>query len=102
MKTLFTVLVSILTLLTIQGQNPTFDTNRLSEINKWIENDVENGEIQVAIIMIADKDNILFSYVGSVTDIKTKKLLQKNDYFKIASMTKVITTVAVLQLYEKG
>ncbi len=102
MKTLFTVILSLLTLFTVQGQNPTFDTNRLTEINQWIEKDVENGEIQGAVVMIADKDKILYSFVGGTSDIETKRQLQKNDFFKIASMTKVITTVAILQLYEKG
>ncbi|WP_430409391.1 serine hydrolase domain-containing protein [Kordia sp.] len=102
MKTLFTVVLTLLTLGTIQGQNPVFDADRLSEINKWIEKDVKNGELQGAIVMISDKNNILYSFVGGTSDIETKRKLQKNDFFKIASMTKVITTVAILQLYEKG
>ena len=56
MKTLFTITLAFLAFLKLQGQNPTFDVNRLTEINKWIESDVEKGEMQGAIVMIADKD----------------------------------------------
>ena len=102
MKTLFTITLAFLAFLKLQGQNPTFDVNRLTEINKWIESDVEKGEMQGAIVMIADKDKTLYSYVGGNSDVETRRALLKNDFFKIASMSKVITTVAVLQLYEKG
>ncbi len=102
MKTILTIALTLLTFLTLQSQNPVFNTERLTKINKWIEADVQKGEMQGAIIMIADKDKMLYSYVGGNSDIETKRSLQKEDYFKIASMTKVVTTVAILQLYEKG
>jgi len=102
MKTIFTITLTLLSFFNLLSQNPVFDTERLTEINKWIESDVEKGEMQGVIIMIANKDKILYSCIIGNSDIETQRPIQKNDYFKIASMTKVVTTVAILQLYEKG
>ncbi len=102
MKTILTTLLVSLTFFTTQSQNPVFDTKRLTQINKWIESDVKNGEMQGAIVMIADKNKTLYTYVGGYSDIETKRNLLENDFFKIASMSKVITTVAILQLHERG
>lgn len=102
MRTIITIVLTFFFTLNFQAQNPDFDNTRLKEINKWIVSDVEKGEMQGAIIMIANKDEVIYSYTGGQSNIQTKRSLQKDDYFKIASMSKVITTVGVLQLYEKG
>ncbi|WP_438426304.1 serine hydrolase domain-containing protein [Aquimarina macrocephali] len=84
------------------GQNATFDTNRLKRIEEWISSDVINKKMQGAIVMIADKNNIIYSFANGKSNIESNRSLKIDDFFKIASMTKVITTVAILQLYEKG
>lgn len=102
MKLFFTIVFTTIFYFTSQGQNASFDKTRLLEINKWITSDVKSGKMQGAIVLITNKEGVLYSYVGGVSDVKTKRSLKKDDYFKLASMTKVITTVAVMQLYEKG
>ena len=81
---------------TALGQNASFDKKNLSRINKWITSDVKNNKMQGAIVMIANKDGVIYSFAGGKSDINTNRTLKKDDYFKLASMTKVITTVAVL------
>ena len=49
------------------------------------------------------KDNQLIQNKGyGYADIDAKKLMQKNELFRIASQTKAVTCTGVMVLYEQG
>ncbi|WP_271782312.1 serine hydrolase domain-containing protein [Aquimarina algiphila] len=86
----------------IIAQTTSFDSDRLKKIQEWITSDIAHKKMQGAVIMIADKNNLVYSFVNGKSNIETNRSLKIDDYFKIASMTKVVTSIGVLQLYEKG
>lgn len=63
---------------------------------------VESGEMLGFVTIVATKDEILdFSVVG-YADVDAKKLMEKETRFWIASMTKTITSVAVMMMVDEG
>jgi CubicO group peptidase (beta-lactamase class C family) len=55
-----------------------------------------------AVVLIATKDKILdFDAVG-FADLESHRLMRKDDFFWIASMTKPMTAVAMMMLVDKG
>lgn len=73
-------------------------TNIDNLFNKFIEDKIIPG----GIVLIGRKGKIVYHKTFGNRDLDTKQPFQKGDIFRIASMTKAITTTAMLQLYEKG
>ncbi len=62
-----------------------------------------NGEYIAGGVAIVSKDNqIVYQKAVGFSDRKKTKPLKVDDIFRMASMTKTITTMAIMQLYEDG
>ena len=76
--------------------------DRFKRIDKTINAEIEAGKIPGAVALVSiNGDRVYYKSFG-FADVEEKKLMKKDSIFRIASMTKAITTVAVMQLYEKG
>ena len=76
--------------------------DRLSSIDSVIEKNMENNEIVCAVTMVARKGKLVHYKAFGKADVEQNKILNKDDIFRIYSMTKPITTVAAMILYEEG
>ena len=79
-----------------------FDAGRLKRIDKMIQGCIDKGEVPGAVALLMKDGKIGYHKAFGWADVESKKLLKKNSLFRIASMSKLITTVAALQLYEKA
>ncbi len=79
-----------------------FDPARLSRIDTAIEAAVEANEIPGAVAMIVRDGAVVYFKRFGYADVADRRPMRKDSIFRIASMTKAITTVSVLQLYERG
>ena len=80
-----------------------FSKERLSRIDLFLQkNYIDTGKIPGGQILIAKKGKIEhFSNLGLI-DVSRNKPIEKDSIFRIASMTKPITSVALMMLYEQG
>lgn len=77
-------------------------TARLERIKPIMQQWVDNGKIPGALTMIAREGRLVhFEKVGN-QDIASEKPIEFDTIFRIYSMTKPITSVAVMMLYEEG
>ena len=77
-------------------------TERLSKITATLRGDVEKGVIPGAILLVGRHGKVaLFDAVG-VRDPATKAPMTKDSIFRIYSMSKPITSVAAMLLFEDG
>jgi CubicO group peptidase (beta-lactamase class C family) len=75
---------------------------RLNRIDKVIKEYIDKKWTNGAVAMIVRNGKIIYYKGFGYDDIETKKPLQKDAIFRIASQTKAITSVAVMILYEEG
>ena len=73
--------------------------NRVSEISK---NYVAEGKVAGIVTMIARKGKLIYFEAYGNRGVDSKVKIKKNDLFRIYSMTKPVTAIAAMQLYEKG
>ena len=73
--------------------------NRVSEISN---NYVLKGRVPGIVTMIARKGKLIYFEAYGNRGVESKVKLKKNDLFRIYSMTKPVTAIAAMQLYEKG
>lgn len=81
---------------------PGFVDERLDRIDAAITAEIDKGKIPGAVALIARDGETVYHKSFGVADIASQTPMQNDAIFRIASMTKAITTVAVMQLYEQG
>lgn len=77
-------------------------TERLKRIHESIQRHVDAGEICGAVTLVARRGHVVHFEAHGLMDIESKKPMEKDTIFRLASMTKPITGVAVLMLMEEG
>ena len=76
--------------------------DRLKRIHESIQRHIDAGEICGAVTVVARRGHVVNFEAHGLMDIDSKKPMQKDTIFRLASMTKPITAVAVLMLVEEG
>ena len=79
-----------------------FDGERLTRIDTAINAEIADGNIAGAVALIARDGDVVYHKSFGFADIESGKPMQTDSIFRIASMTKAITSVAVMMLYERG
>ena len=71
-------------------------------ISSFLKQEVTRGDVPGAVALVVTRDKVVYvEPFGSLNDAK-KLAMPKNAIFNIASMTKPITSVAIMQLVEQG
>jgi CubicO group peptidase (beta-lactamase class C family) len=79
-----------------------FSSDRLGEITAFTRHDVDDGKLVGAVTMVARHGKVVhFKAVGNY-GLDNDRPMDKDALFRIYSMTKPITTVAMMMLYEEG
>ncbi len=106
------VYISFLLILTVSAFSHEFpmvepeavglSTERLSRIDKVMETHIAQQKIAGGVILIARYGKIAYLGAHGMMDVEAEKPMMPDTIFRIASMTKQITSVAVMMLYEEG
>ncbi len=75
---------------------------KLALIDQFIQDYVNKGYIPGGVFLIARDNQIVYYKNFGFRTTDKKAAYQKDDIFRIASMTKAVTSVAIMQLYEQG
>jgi CubicO group peptidase (beta-lactamase class C family) len=75
---------------------------RLQQVSKWLNQQVAMERVAGASLMIGRRGEIAFQEAVGVVDIETREPFVDDTIVRIFSMTKPITTVAAMMLYERG
>ena len=75
---------------------------RLARLDDALQEMVDNGELAGVVTMLARHGKVAFVDVAGVRDIESKEPMTRDSIFRIQSMTKPITGVAMMMLYEEG
>ncbi|ACB94856.1 serine hydrolase domain-containing protein [Beijerinckia indica] len=79
-----------------------FSSERLARIGAILLQDIEHGQIPGAVLAIARHGKLVFLHAYGWRDKATHSPMTTDTLFNIASMTKPMTTVGALMLYERG
>lgn len=86
----------------LNKKNNSVNYERLAKIDGLVNDYINKGWLKGAVTIIV-KDNELVQYKGyGYADASTKRIMPKDELFRIASQTKGITCVGIMILYEQG
>lgn len=88
--------------MTAQTKNSGFSEERLDRIRSWSSGYIGAGKLPCAITAIMRKGELIFLDVQGCRDVETQAPVHEDSLFRIFSMTKIITSVAAMMLYEEG
>jgi CubicO group peptidase (beta-lactamase class C family) len=77
-------------------------SERLAQVSRVLREEIEKGKFPGAIALVARKGRIAYYEAFGVRDPETRAPMTRDSIFRIYSMTKPITSVAVMMLQEQG
>lgn len=74
----------------------------LAELGAYVELKIANGDLPGAVMLLARGDQLIFSSVKGYYDIERRTALQHDAIFTLYSMSKPLTAVGILTLFDEG
>jgi CubicO group peptidase (beta-lactamase class C family) len=87
---------------TVTPESQGFSPIRLARINTHMQRYVDEGKLSGIIAAIARRGQLVYREKYGKMDLEADKPMQFDTLFRIYSMSKPITSVAVMMLYEEG
>ena len=87
---------------TVATDDKGFIPERLDRIDAVISDEIAAGKIPGAVALVIKDGNVAYLKSFGYADVDSRTPMQNDHIFRIASMTKAITSVAVMILYEQG
>src|SRR5260370_31153906 len=87
---------------TAKPQDAGMSAERLARIHTALQRYVDREEIAGAVSLVARHGRVVYSDTAGMMDREARKTMQPDTIFRIASMTKPITSLAAMMLYEEG
>jgi CubicO group peptidase (beta-lactamase class C family) len=79
-----------------------FSRAKLDRISDFMENEIATGKIPGAVVLIQQHGHPIYFKTFGVRDLESKRPMTADTIFRIYSMSKPITSVAVMMLVEDG
>lgn len=77
-------------------------SDRLKHLTREIDRNIGEEQLAGCVVLIARDGKIAYLNAAGMQDLEENIPMKENTIFRIASMTKPITTTAVMMLYEEG
>jgi CubicO group peptidase (beta-lactamase class C family) len=87
---------------TAKPEDVGLSTERLERIGIQVQRSIDNKEIAGAVTMVLRHGHVAWSKAQGMLDREAGKPMPQDALFRICSMTKPITSTAVMILYEEG
>src|SRR3954471_19251489 len=85
-----------------KGEDVGFSTERLQRVQEAVARHIEAKDVSGAVTLVARRGKIVEFAAQGLADIESRKPMMKDSIFRLASMSKPITSVAVMMMLEEG
>jgi CubicO group peptidase (beta-lactamase class C family) len=88
--------------ITVSPDDVGLSSRRLERIEGWMERLVADGKLPGLLTMVARRGQTVFQRTCGLADVARGTPVRPDTIYRIYSMTKPLTSVAVMMLYEEG
>ena len=74
----------------------------VGEIDKTIQGYIDNQEISGGALLVRRGEELIYEHYWGWADVVAHKPIEENSIYRMMSMTKPVTAVAVMQQVEQG
>src|SRR5688572_25921029 len=75
---------------------------RLDRVRKWMHGWVDSGKLAGMTVAVMRRGELAFADTYGKADVERNKAMRPDTIVRIYSMTKPLTSVAIMMLYEEG
>jgi CubicO group peptidase (beta-lactamase class C family) len=75
---------------------------RLDRVRKWMHGWVDSGRLAGMVTVVMRRGELAFAETAGKADVERNKAMRPDTIFRIYSMTKPLTSTAIMMLYEEG
>ena len=86
----------------VSAETVGFSSNGLERISELAKKLIDKHDIPGAVTLVMRRGKVVHYDVQGYMDIESKKPMEKDSLFRMYSMTKPVTAVAIMMLYEEG
>src|SRR5699024_3122095 len=86
----------------VQPESVGLHAPQLARINDWMRRQIERNWLPGMSVLVHRRSPTAFFETAGLTDVEADKPISADTIFRIYSMTKPITSVAIMMLYEEG
>jgi N-acyl-D-amino-acid deacylase len=86
----------------VTSENKDYDVERFAKIDQTLQQFIQKHRLPGASLAVTSNGRVVYARGYGYADIAAKKRVEPNSLFRIASISKPITAVAILQLVEQG
>ena len=86
----------------VKPESVGLSSERLDRIGKVVQKDIDDKRIAGAVSMVMRHGQVAWFRAQGMSDREASKPMRTDSIFRICSMTKPITSVAAMILYEEG
>ena len=79
-----------------------FDLEKLNQIDNLINKSIDSNSLPGAVVLVAKNNKIVYKKAFGIKNPTSGEKYKTDDIFRIASMTKAITSLGIIKLWEKG
>ncbi len=97
-----TVVLALLLVTTAYGRQSGIERTSTAGIDKVLADAVTRGDVPGVVALAVDRRGVVYQGAFGVADARSGRPMTVDTVFRIASMTKPITSLAVMQLVEQG
>lgn len=101
----FSTIIALVSAVALRASDPAtlgFDPTRLQRVDAAIQGQIDQQRLAGGVMYIARDGEIAELRAFGLRDIEARQPMTSDSIFRIASMSKAVTTVAVMMLYEEG
>jgi len=85
-----------------KAEDAGMSSERLARVRDAVQRHVDSGAVPGVVTLVARNGRIVHFEAQGLLEVETKKAMPKDGVFRLASMSKPITAVAVMMLVEEG
>ncbi|ABF39642.1 beta-lactamase [Candidatus Koribacter versatilis Ellin345] len=87
---------------TVKPESVGLSSERLERLGAAVQKSIDDKQIAGAVTLVSRHGQIAWFKAQGMADREANKAMRPDEMFRICSMTKPITSVAVMMLYEEG
>jgi CubicO group peptidase (beta-lactamase class C family) len=86
----------------VEAERVGMSSTRLARVDDWMEKLVDTGKLPGVSVLVARRGQVVYDAAYGMADIARGTPMRRDTIVRIYSMTKPLTSAAIMMLYEEG
>ena len=84
------------------ARSPSLSAAGAAAVSQLLDETIRKGDVPAVVVLVTNADGVVFERAAGKRDVGANAALHEDAIFRIASMTKPVTSAAIMMLMESG